>query len=148
MTEKVSDLTSLPMCVAGTSQGSADYTPSASPFSLGAPHLNLKQLSKRRSLHCQAFPGSLGVSFVDTTLFITRWQESRSPGQMIAAIGQAQGTESEQWQCGEKLCGAVRLIQHCQSSLENSPEEQSSTLLRHRLGTGSLDQQGLPPRAL
>jgi hypothetical protein len=34
------------------------------------------------------------MSLVDTTLSIMRWQESRSPGQTIAAIGQAQGTES------------------------------------------------------
>lgn len=129
----MSALTSLQVCVAGTSHGSADYTPNSPTFPAGGTTPRLKQLRKK-SLHCQVFPGSVEVSFVDKTLSITRWQESRSPGQKTAATGQAQGTvctvleRSKLAVSSVQLYVAVRLqsraeqrpTQHCRPSLENS----------------------------
>lgn len=89
VTEQVSDLTSLQMCVAGTSHGSADYTPNSLTFQSGGATPRLKQLRKKK-------PPLPGVSLVHGGVFcehnpihneVTREQITRSEN---AAISQAQ----------------------------------------------------------
>lgn len=137
MTQQVSDLTSLQMCVAGTSPGSTGYTSNSLTFQSGGTIPRLKQLRGKKT------PLLPGVFWAYRSVFrghnpihnkVAREQTTRSenccygpsPGSGICAVLERRIKPAVSTvQLSMAVCLQTRQnsvpFQHCHSSLENSP---------------------------